>query len=252
MNIPFEYWLCFGLVGLYLYDSAKLIAYNQLFLTSGWRSSFRMVLPHKNDHFLKKYLCFTRPLHSTSLVFLCQWNLQNPSTPLNTTVLEQDIQNIQTMQSHLKKLSLSSGLVWLLTLVVFPILLINQQHPLYLLLLFATIYLLNIFHVLWLYLYRDRLKISKMQCLYYLIDALFCPPFALNLLKKVSLSYNIKSDAILLATELLSQDAFIDFAEQLIDDIEQLKMSENDAQSPYFMQLQQLQQQLKMQISPIA
>ena len=75
MNIAFEYWVILGLVGLYLYDSAKLIGYNQVFLYTGLRSKFSIHVPSKNMNMLKKYLFFTHPFHSSHLLFILQWNL---------------------------------------------------------------------------------------------------------------------------------------------------------------------------------
>lgn len=248
MNFSFEYGLCLGLVGLYLFDSAKLISYNQLFLVCGLRSQFSSDLPPKHHQILKKYVYFTRPLHGASLVFLMQWKLQKYVLTTTSATLKYDLETIKNIQKNLRKLQISSGLVWLLTLIIFPFLFIIQQNSIFVLILLMCIYTINLIHILLIYLQRNTLQITKIQCLHYLIDALFCPPFALNLLKKICLNYKIKSDAITLAIQLLSKNEFQHFAIQLISEIEQLKISETDIYSSHFIHLQQLQDHLKKQI----
>ena len=81
------------------------------------------------------------------------------------------------------------------------------------------------------------------------IDALFCPPFALNIIKKITLHNSLQQDAIVMAENLLQNSHRQYFAQQLYDQIEELKDMESSCQTPQYLQLETLQTTLNKWIS---
>lgn len=243
MNIAFEYWVILGLVGLYLYDSAKLIGYNQVFLYTGLRSKFSIHVPSKNMNMLKKYLFFTHPFHSSHLLFILQWNL-NAQKKHNELQFSDEIPNVKKQVDSLRKLQLSSIVVWILTLIVFPLLFLMQQSYLLILSTLLLIYLINIAQAAYIIFKRKLLSLNKIQCISFFIDALFCPPFALNLLKKITLNKEIQNDAIYIAQLLLKPTAFNHCLAQIMDDIDALKQSEPNTETAQYIQLEKRHSEL--------
>ncbi|OTG67587.1 hypothetical protein [Acinetobacter silvestris] len=239
MNIAFEYWVILGLVGLYLYDSAKLIRYNQVFLYTGLRSKFSIHVPSKNMNVLKKYLFLTHPFHNSHLLFILQWNL-NAQKKCDEVQLADEIQTIKNQVDSLRKLQLSNILVWILTLIAFPLLFLTQQSYLLILSTLLLIYVINLAQASYVILKRKPLTLNKKQCVSFFIDALFCPPFALNLLKKITLNIEIQHDAIHIAQLLLNPKAFSSGLEQIIQDIDALKQSEPNTETAQYIQLGKL------------
>ena len=61
-----------------------------------------------------------------------------------------------------------------------------------------------------------------------LLDILLCPPFALNLLRKISLNYNIETEGTVLAAQILNTKNYQNLLNEIVHDIQTLKTASND------------------------
>ncbi|MFK4050637.1 hypothetical protein [Acinetobacter venetianus] len=119
-------------------------------------------------------------------------------------------------------------LISLLTLVLLPLLLLLKLSYLPLAITIITIYILNISSLLFVILKRKSLQLSWTKIFQFSLDILLCPPFALNLLRKIGLNYHIQMEGIALAEKLLNSSDYQVLLEQIILDINHLKTSTND------------------------
>lgn len=245
-NIPFEFWVILGLFGLYLYDSSRLVHYNQVYFFRGFKSKISVTIPAKTFSFFKQYLFLVQALHSYRIVFQSQWNLNNSKQlpRINETSTDETEQIFAAIQI-LKKIQIINLFSFILTLLIFPVLFLTKQSYVLLLITLLFIYLANIVQILYVFRHRKALNISKKFYLSLLVDALFCPPFALNIIQKISLNIALKTDAIVLAEILLKQDDLYHFSQDLYEQIEELKQIESKTDSPQYLQLEQIQQRLK-------
>lgn len=136
-----------------------------------------------------------------------------------------------------------------LILVLLPIALIYKSSYLYLAILILSIYAINLINITWIFIQRKQLHLSNLKFSYLFIDALLCPPFALNLLQKISLNYDLKTDAITLSQHVLQADDFQAVLSQTIADIELLK-NNHDSEQVVIEQLTLKQNYLTNLLSP--
>ena len=216
-----EHLLAIGIVGFYLYDSAKLCFYNELYIEKGFRQKFHFQTLSNQFSLSKKFLMLPNPLCPQYLCFKTRWQIK--TLALEPAELEHDVTNIKQISRILQPLQYNIFFNALLTLVLLPMALLLNLGYLLLAILIISIYTLNLFNICWIFFQRKSLTLSKSKMLHLIGDALFCPPFALNLLQKISLYSEFKSDAISLSQQLLPPVRFQQLLEQIIDDLELLK-----------------------------
>ncbi len=94
------------------------------------------------------------------------------------------------------------GVVALLLLiaVALPTVLYAFGQGLPLLLLLASIYALNLCMTAWLWRVRTALGLGARACIFLTVDLLLCPPFAINLVRKITLQQKQAGDPLSFAT----------------------------------------------------
>lgn len=223
--IAFEYLIILGLVGFYLYDSAKLCFYNEFFILKGFSAKFKLQLQNNRLSILKKFLMIPSPFSPQYLCFIVRWQLTQ--TDQHNEVIQQEINHILHIQKILKPLQALIFLNALLMLILFPMALLSQWNYLYMAILIVLIYSINIISIGCVFLQRKNLCLSNLKFSHLVVDALLCPPFALNMLQKISLASDFKTDGIILAQHLLQAEDFQALISQTIADIEILKNNHN-------------------------
>ena len=245
--IAFDYLIILGLVGFYLYDSAKLCFYNEFYLLNGFTAKFKSQMLVNHVSIFKKFLIIPQPFCPHYLCFKVRWQLTHHQD--QQQVADNEIGAILNLQKILKPLQPMIYLNTVLTLVLLPIALIYKSSYLYLAILILSIYAINLINITWIFVRRKQLHLSNLKFSYLLIDALLCPPFALNLLQKISLNYDFKTDAITLSQHLLQADDFQALLSQTIADIELLK-NNHDSEQVVIEQLTLKQNYLTNLLSP--
>lgn len=238
--IQIEYLIVLGLAGFYIYDSAKILFFNEFYMQKGFRKTFTSKTQTHLFSFLKKYLMLPDFIFPHHLCFKVRWTIKDTSD--NETTQQNDVSSILKISKTLKKIQFSIYLNTVLCMVLLPIALILKMSYEILAVLIILIYVINIINAIWVFFHRKSLSLTKMKLANLWIDALFCPPFALNILKKISLNCDVKTDAIFVCKALLDDESFQELLKQIDTDIQQLKM--NSDNESFIQQLSSKQKKL--------
>jgi hypothetical protein len=193
-----------GVVALYLYDSAVLLYHNEIVLLSrrnGCRVSGGSTFELRGRHvFLPNPLCPHRPLFR-----------------LNWPEYGEFDGNTQSVQSRRVIVALSVIVPWMLLLLVLfaislPYALFVMQTAQALLVWIAAVYAVIILILLHVYRHRKALNLSGRAVAAIALDALLCAPFALNIVRKISLRQRFDGDLRVVAATRLSPQAVNDLA----------------------------------------
>jgi hypothetical protein len=190
--------LTFLFVFLYLYDSVLLLDSNEAILKSHGKDRWAVRFGSNKTTWNGKelYLC----LWPTQPLFRVTWELGGigKSSPGPWT----------NQKSEFKRFV---PLVWSLAALTFgllPFALFGRRGDLIILLSFLLIYfnVLSIVLVLWFN--RQKFGLSGKPLLAMSLDLLICPPFALNIIRRLSLRVPVQEDLIYAARRLQTPDAW--------------------------------------------
>ena len=224
MHLPFDILIVIGIVGFYIYDSAHLYFYNEFNITKGIRPIFNFQHISKMLNFFNKYLVIPNLFLSHQLIFKCAWKIKNISSP---THLDSE-GNIKIISKTLQPLQFLNILLFWLTIGILPILIIFKFGYIALTITLSLIYLLNLVSIIFVIIKRKVLQLSWSKVMQLLLDILLCPPFALNLLRKISLNYNIETEGTVLAAKILNTKNYQNLLNEIVHDIQTLKTASND------------------------
>jgi hypothetical protein len=182
--------------GLYLYDSAILLFCNEAVLIAQGKTKWLAGFGSSRTTFRGKELYLPNPLRPTQASFQLAWQLEG-------VVLTG---SQQWSETH-KAFRGFSPFVWSLLVLLYlllPIVLFARLGDLMILSVFILIYV-NIFAiVVKLWLDHRKLGIPHRNCAFMALDMLICPPFAVNVIRKLSLKVLVTEDFVLAAQRLLS------------------------------------------------
>jgi hypothetical protein len=175
-------------------------------------------------NFFNKYLVIPNLFLSHQLIFKCAWKIKNISSP---THLDSE-DNIKIISKTLQPLQFLNILLFWLTIGILPILIIFKFGYIALTITLSLIYLLNLVSIIFVIIKRKVLQLSWSKVMQLLLDILLCPPFALNLLRKISLNYNIETEGTVLAAQILNTKNYQNLLNEIVHDIQTLKTASND------------------------
>lgn len=180
---------------LYLFDSgAALYADELLFATGmgGWHN----VAGGGQLLFGRRVLLPNPLLPGARLLRIC-WSRAS-SVPANAETSAATLEHVETaaFRQALRPLQFGVGLLLVLIAVALPALFHGYGPGLPLLLLVIAIYALNLAMAAWLWHARVRLGLGKRACLLLTVDLLLCPPFAINLVRKIGLQQPLVGDPL--------------------------------------------------------
>ncbi|WP_433847554.1 hypothetical protein [Acinetobacter proteolyticus] len=244
MSLSFDILIILGIVGFYIYDSAHLYFYNEFNLQKGLGSTFKSQLISRQLNVFRKYLFIPNLLLSHQLLFKCAWKIKDPEPVVHT----HDIVHLKNISQTLKPLQWINIFIFVLTLAVLPFLILFKAGYLAVAIILVIIYSLNLISILFVIVKRKKLQLSWLKIMQLLLDALLCPPFALNLLRKISLNYHAKTDGILLAAQILNPQQYQQLLDEILLDIQALKIASNEKN---IAQLELREQQLLQLKAPL-
>ncbi|OEY96627.1 hypothetical protein BJD20_00985 [Acinetobacter proteolyticus] len=244
MSLSFDILIILGIVGFYIYDSAHLYFYNEFNLQKGLGSTFKSQLISRQLNVFRKYLFIPNLLLSHQLLFKCAWKIKDPEPVVHT----HDIVHLKNISQTLKPLQWINIFIFVLTLAVLPFLILFKAGYLAVAIILVIIYSLNLISILFVIVKRKKLQLSWLKIMQLLLDALLCPPFALNLLRKISLNYHAKTDGILLAAQILNPQQYQQLLDEILLDIQALKIASNEKN---IVQLELREQQLLQLKAPL-
>ncbi len=183
--------------GLYLYDSALLLFSNEAVLSpTRWRSRWVSGFGSIGVTLRGKGLLLPNPLLPTRPMFRLAWKLEG-STPHPPGDWAESRKQLRTY----------SPFVWSLAAVMFvllPVSLTGQFGDGLLLLAFALIYFNVLCTLLLLWFDRKTWSFTGKGFAAMAFDLLLCPPFALNLVRRLSLRVPVREDFVVAARRLQS------------------------------------------------
>jgi hypothetical protein len=194
--LSFEALLILGVIGFYLYDSMMLFHINELLLTKsykGWLYKF----PELDFQLLKKYPLLPNPLAPNVAIFRTSW--PKDSQPIDKSKLDNFIQ-------HLAPVQLVVNVLLLLLFIYIPVIALMYGSGSKLLIIFAMTYLFISVILFYIFNNKDELYISNSKFFSLVFESLACPPFALNMVRKISLNYPNLGDPISFSRNMFDSD----------------------------------------------
>jgi hypothetical protein len=195
----FEVWLPVGAIGLYLFDSILLLYANEvLFLRPrrGWQFAMSSGLLLAG-----RRLCFCNPLLPAIPQFRVQWSERD------TRQEEERDGELSAFLAALRPLQYLVTALWLLLVALpFDVLLLGTGPEL--LALMAAFYLVILLALGYIYARRAALGVSAGALAALSFDALACAPFAVNLVRKLSMRRSLAGNPLEFARRAFDRETF--------------------------------------------
>jgi len=132
----------------------------------------------------------------------------------------------------------------LLIAVALPAVLYAFGQGLPLLLLLIAIYALNLLMAAWLWQARAVLALGTRACIFLTVDLLLCPPFAINLVRKITLQQQQAGDPLLFAREHFSASQFAALCALLAGRV-RAELAADEPGGAHYLQLQSLYRRIE-------
>ena len=214
--VPAEVGLMLLVLGLYLYESSVLVFCNQALLSplraKGWRVQFGL----KHLNIRGKELCFAQILMPWRPLFLLTWRFEDREPP--RLEAESDAEPSKPVTRAAWQPPAASSyqilvpLVWWLcsaAFIVLPLGLFTSLGDGAVLCAGGMLYVGILILLLVLWRYRSHFQLSTKELLSTAFEYLICPPFALNVIRRLSLKTKIEDDLEPIAHSLQSQQAWL-------------------------------------------
>lgn len=220
MPISTEVLFILGIVGFYLYDLAVLSFFNEFFMIQGFNTKkIKVYFASDGLNFSKKYLIFSHLL-SYKLVFHSKWSVNQPIKC--STYQRIELIKLLYILKNLRVVQYLNLVSFIMMLIVLPLTLILKINYSIIAVVLIVIYLLNFSVLTYLCLKRKVLHLSSKQLFHFAIDVFLCPPQALNIVKKITLNYEIQTNDFELVRYFL-KEGFNPFIDSLVKNIDILK-----------------------------
>ncbi len=223
----FETLLVLGVFILYIYDSLMLLSINELLITRS-RNNWSYKLPFLEYQLLRKYPLLPNLLMPGIAIFRTYW--PGPSTKSS---------NINEVNDFIKKLlpiQLIIYVLLVLQLIILPMIVYYYGSGVKLLIVFAAIYFTILGALIYIFCNRDNLYISRTKFLSLAFESLACPPFALNIVRNISLNYPELNDPLMIAKKVFDTASYKTFCGDLASVVEK-NMSFIDVNSSHYKDL---------------
>ena len=195
-----ELLLPIGAIAFYLYDSLLWLFGDELVLI---RDARRWWIAAGSDGLLlRRRLYLPNPFAPQRLLW--RWCWSAGTRAMQST----DLKPLAALQVALRPLGVLVFLEMLLIVIALPVCVYIGLTPLALLVLLGAIYLAALGAVTWIWWHRDALGLTARNCRSLSVDALACPPFAINLVRKISLLGTLRGDLLPQAREAFEPAAF--------------------------------------------
>jgi hypothetical protein len=219
--------LVLGIVGFYLFDSAMLLYVNELVIVEK-NGKWVFGRPESGWQMLGKNLYVPNPLTPDYPLFRACW-VVSPATNEH----QEDIEILQQYLSELNPLRYMTFSLFVLLLIALPVVLLGFGTGLALLLLLGVIYCTISVMLAMIYRQREKLGLSGKVFAKLAFDSFACAPFALNLVRKITLRRSLVGDPIYFAHQVLNADAFAQLVQALCHRVDEEIEFEDEASPRY-------------------
>lgn len=162
-----------------------------------------------------KILYIPNPLNPAQLLF--RFDL----LPGKAAGLPGELEDLLTFATGLRGIRVFSLLLFVLLGVCLPTIIILRLHGYALIALILAIYLSILAMLILLYRKREALQISRKDWWGFALEALACPPFAINLARKLSLRYTVSYPLLAFASQNFQPKIYEDLTQTI-----KIKLSE--------------------------
>ena len=202
MSLSFEALLVLGILGFYLYDSALLLFVNELVFAKAF-GQWVFGIPSLHWRLRGKVLYIPNPLMPNAPLFRFAWSTD--PEPLAADA----VQDTENLISSLRSLSILALLLLVLMLVALPLILFKLGTGFWFILTLALVYLTIIAMLATAYRKRAVFGLDLKDVLHLTFESITCPPFAINLVRKISLRYRVHLNPVEFAHQYLNRDTFL-------------------------------------------
>lgn len=201
MTPSFEFWLACGLVGFYLFDSALLLYVNELVYVED-RGRWSFVCPAPGWQVLRRNPYLPSPLRPDRPLFRVCWSTSEAGEdPRERDTLPRFLDVLEP----LRRLTL---VLLALLLVGLPVVLLGFGAGIAFLVLLGFVYLVIVVMLMQTYRSREALGLSPKTFALLTFDCLACAPFAINLVRKISLRRSVTGDPVRFARRVFDEETF--------------------------------------------
>ena len=228
-----EYLLILVIIVFYLLDSVILLYGNEILLTES-NGKWNLLFPNKNFFILNKLLYVPNPLIPCNPLFRIYWSNVNVEIQ---TLNEESLNDYIRVLAPLKLMT-----VVLYSCLIFglPIALTGFGTGMEFFILLLVIYI-NIFTIIvYLGFNRDKFDISLKKYIFIIFESFVCAPYAINLVRKLSLSHFPSGSVFISLKNILDPEAFKLLNNSLLAYIDDKIILESD--EDYRGELQQIRQ----------
>jgi hypothetical protein len=230
----FEVLLILGVFGFYFYDSFMLLSLNELILTRSskkWTYKFPIV----GFQLLKKFPFLPNLLTPNATLFQVSWPTSDQG--LNIKELNIFIKSVLPIQ-------IISVLILLLMFICLPVIAFTYGSGVKLLIIFSAIYSLIVCGLIYIFNQKHNLKISNTKFLSIAFESIVCPPFSLNMVRKISLNFPMNVDPYIFSKKMFDEETKKSFKKNLCIIIDK-KMNFLEKDSERFIELNNYLNQIK-------
>lgn len=183
-------------VGLYLYDSALLLYSNEALLIPSGKDGWIARFGSNKTTFKGKQLFVPNPFWPTQPLFRLVWGYEDVASCSIAATWD------EKRRASIRLVPMVWGL-FMCTFILLPVTLFGRLGDLMILLVFVLVYLNILLVILFLWLDRSKFNLTLHGFASIAFDFLICPPFALNIVRRLSLSVQVDEDFINAARRLL-------------------------------------------------
>ena len=225
MNLSTEALIVLGVIAFYIYDSAILVYSNNLVFSESFGRWF-VFFPSESWRISGKLLFIPNPLIPCNLLFLSNWTTSE-------RLSEDKLNNLLELINAARPLRIVVMSLMILLIIILPLSIFNYGVGFITLMSLLLIYIIILGMLIYTFLYRRKLGLDTKVFFSLAFEAISCPPFALNIIRKITLRQQPCSCSIEFASKYLEVKDSKEFCNKLHQKItEELLDEDNESSSP--------------------
>ena len=230
-----------GVIGFYIADSFTLAFHNELLLAASSPKRWRYV--PRTAELAGKYLYVPNLFKPYQLLLKLRWHTDIHAGQSRDEL----ILPVQQLAGALLVLQILVICLALQILLLFPLTIYLYGLGVLSLLLMLLIYSTILSAVVVVFFKRQQFNLSLSAYAKLAFEVLACPPFAINLLRKLGLSQSVTVDGLALVEHLLTADDYQQVLADIIQEVDMMQVLLEDTDSTRYQQLQRYRLALEQQ-----
>lgn len=221
MRISFEAWLVIGIYGFYLFDSFKLLHHNQLIICREYRG-WKIICPDSSWQILRKIPYIFNPFLPNFSIFCGNWSAAADASNVDVSTKLDEFSDAVYPLNYFVMILLAMMCIFM------PLTLFYYGAGFVFFTITLSTYTVILIMLAVLYTKKSKLGLSSKNYLSAVFDCVACPPFAINLVRKITWQYKIDFSPIEFATNKLSREDLSKFSKLLISRLDEQLLFEDD------------------------